>query len=160
MRRMPFVPALLVAVVVLAGAGPPAAVQTDLTIFLYFDNNAATGCNDPVSGLQGYDQKVVTTVNTTTGPNTAMVTQIEGFDCANAQVFFDGTDHPVGIGNADLGLNFIETYWPIVSFPPPPTPCHGASHAECLRLGVFASNANGGEDALFTTHGAPHRAAR
>jgi hypothetical protein len=152
---MPFVPALLVAVVVLAAAVPAAAVQTDLTIFLDFDNNAATGCNDPVSGFQGYDQKVVTTVNTTTGPNTAMVTQIEGFDCANAQVFFDGTDHPVGIGNGDLGLNVIETYWPIVSFPPPPTPCHGASHAECLRLGVFASNANGGEDALFTTNGAP-----
>src|SRR5688572_31611114 len=105
MRRIHFVPALLAAVVTMAAAVPAAAVQSNLTIFLDFDNDASTGCNDPASGFQGYDQRVVTTVDTTTSPNAAMVTQIEGFDCSNAQIFFDGTDHPVGIGNGDLGLN-------------------------------------------------------
>ena len=155
MRRIHFVPALLAAVVTIAAAVPAAAVQSNLTIFLDFDNDASTGCNDPASGFQGYTQRVVTTVETTTGPNAAIVTQIEGFDCSNAQVFFDGTDHPVGIGNGDLGLNVIETFWPIVEFPPPAHPCRGGARGSCLRIGVFAENANGGTDTLFSSDGGP-----
>ena len=155
MRRIPLVPALLAALLTIVAAVPAAAVQSELTIFLDFDNDASTGCNDPGSGFQGYDQRVVTTVDTTTAPNAAMVTQIEGFDCSNAQVFFDGADHPVGIGNGDLGLNVVETYWPMVDFPPPVHPCQGAAHGRCLRLGVFAENANGGTDTLFTQDGSP-----
>jgi hypothetical protein len=155
MRRIPLVPALLAALLTIVATVPAAAVQSELTIFLDFDNDPATGCNDPGSGFQGYDQRVVTTVDTTTAPNAAMVTQIEGFDCSNAQVFFDGADHPVGIGNGDLGLNVVETYWPMADFPPPVHPCQGAAHGRCLRLGVFAENANGGTDALITQDGSP-----
>src|SRR6185503_18770105 len=159
------VPALLVAVVTLvAAAVPAAAVQSDLTIFLDFDNDATTGCNDLASGFQGYNQKVVTTVDTTTGPNSATVTQIQGFDCSNTLIFDNATlppppsppPHPVGIGNGDLGLNVVETFWRMVPFSPPPAhPCPGGSQGRCLRLGVYAQNANGGSDELFTTDGTP-----
>src|ERR1051325_10640620 len=153
MRRIHFVPALLASTLIAIGhAAPAAAVQSDLTIFIDLDNDASTGCNDPASGFNGYDQKVVTTVNTT-GATSAQVTQIEGRNCANAVVFSDGTDHPVGFHNGDNGLNVIETYWPMVASPPPTHPCHGINGANCLRLGVYASNANGGSDTLFTTDG-------
>src|SRR5262245_12277874 len=100
MRRIHFVPALLAATLIAIGhAAPAAAVQSDLTIFIDFDNDPATGCNDVTSGFQGYDQKVVTTVNTTTGPNAATVTHIEGRNCSNTLLFSDNTPHPVGIGN-------------------------------------------------------------
>ncbi len=156
MRRIPLVRALFAALVTIVAAAPAAAVQSDLTIFIDFDNDPATGCNDFASGFMGYDQRVVTTVDTTTGPNAAMVTQIEGFDCSNTQVFFDGTDHPVGIGNGDLpGFNVVETYWPIpASLPPPPLhPCQNEQQRRCIRIGAFAQNANGGSDTLFTTDG-------
>ena len=158
MRRIPLVRALFAALVTFVAAAPAAAVQSDLTIFIDFDNDPATGCNDFASGFMGYDQRVVTTVDTTTGPNAAMVTQIEGFDCSNTQVFFDGTDHPVGIGNGDLpGFNVVETYWPIpASLPPPPLhPCQNEQQRRCIRIGAFAQNANGGSDTLFTTDGTP-----
>ncbi len=156
MRRIHFVPALLAATLIAVGiAAPAAAVQSNLTVFIDLDNDASTGCNDPVSGFNGYDQKVVTTVNTT-GASSAQVTQIEGRNCANAVVFSDSTTHPVGFHNGDNGLNVIETYWPIVPASPPPLhPCLGMNGVNCLRLGVYAENANGGSDTLFTNNGAP-----
>src|ERR1051325_2827485 len=124
MRRIHFVPALLASTLIAIGhAAPAAAVQSDLTIFIDLDNDASTGCNDPASGFNGYDQKVVTTVNTPGAPS-PRVRQIAGRTGATAVVFSHGTDHPVAFHNGNNGLNVSETYWPMVASPPPTHPCH------------------------------------
>ncbi len=144
MRRIPVrLLALVVGLALGAAAAPAQAVQSTITVLLDLDNAPGTGCT--ISGFAGVEQRVVTTVQTTTGPNAATVTRIEGFDCASTQTFVDTTPHPVGIGNGALGLDVIETYWP--------TSLSTVSPLAVIHLGVTNENANGGFDSLFTTDG-------
>ncbi len=144
MRRIPVrLLALVVGLALSVAAAPVQAVQSTITVLLDLDNDQGTGCT--ISGFAGVEQRVVTTVQTTTGPNAATVTRIEGFDCASTQTFVDTTPHPVGIGNGALGLDVIETYWP--------TSLSTVSPLDVIHLGATNENANGGFDSLFTTDG-------
>lgn len=148
---LPLVSALLLAFLSTAAG----AVEHEVRILMDLDDDSATGClvNTVEGPLDGVDQILITTVDTSSPPEAGTVTDVatsdcidEGTDTFSAPASFDG-GWPVGIGNGVGGRDVVETYFPLVaSVVESPT---------TIRLGVVVTDENGGEQALLTTEGTP-----
>jgi VCBS repeat-containing protein len=131
------------------------AVGHEVRILLDLDDDPGTGCLvGTVDGpFDGVEQILITTVETSSPPETGTVTDVATSDCADpmadtftAPASFDG-GWPVGIGNGVSGRDVVETYYPLVASVVDPL--------ETVRLGVVVTDENGGEQALLTTDDSP-----
>jgi hypothetical protein len=145
------------AFLLLALAAPltASAVTHEVSIYLDLDDDAATGCEvTTVDGpFAGAEQVLITTVETSSPPEMAEVTDVAIADCVDEMTdtfgpasSFDG-NWPVGIGNGVGGRDVVETYVPLVQLL--------VDGPSIVRLGVVVTDEQGGEEALLTVDDTP-----
>ncbi len=142
-------------VLLLAVPATASAVTHEVSVYLDLDNDPMTGCEvSTVDGpFAGAEQVLTSTVETTTPPDAANVTDVAVADCVDevtdtfgAPVSFDG-GWPVGIDNGVGARDVVETYLPAVRLLDP--------DPSIIRLAVVVTDEQGGEQALLTVDDTP-----
>ena len=143
----------LLALLVLSS--PAWAVTHTVSIYLDLDDDTSTGCDvATVEGVfAGAEQVLISTVETTSGPEAGVVTDVAVADCIDEMagtfgipVSFDG-NWPVGVANGVAGRDVVETYVPLVYLV--------IQNPTTVHLGVVVTDEQDGEQALITDDGTP-----